>query len=319
MIARIRPTVRTALFVLLALSLCGFARTTRARPQPVPPTPAYAPPPGEESPFSQPDQFCVPSANRFDGVTPTEAQLRSQPAVIVWLADDRAPGWRTEIAAAEAFARIVQQCGGIGGRPFEVRVVRETGGASTDCVAALRVHPVMVVATATPRAASCIVRDQRTILVTGADVSNADLKGSGGRFVANGSTDGVDRARLLGLVDSGRLDGKGAAIVTTPDATGAEFRYDARAALATRGMRPVALGNADAVLEPTLDLGALPSLESSTSALSRKVTLDVYGFDAASGSVPTVLDAEPPAIARWLRSLRLHAFSPVVRPVVSRS
>ena len=132
--------------------------------------------------------------------------------------------------------------------------------------------------------------------------------------MAGGSSEGVRRARLLGLVDRGQLDGRKPAIVTPPDPTGAEFRRASVAVLATRGMRPVALEDADTVLEPTVDLGALPSLESSTSAVNRKITLDVYGFDAASASIPDVLDVQPTTTARQLHSVHLYAFSPVSDP-----
>ena len=299
----------------LVLVLCGFASASRARPQPAPPTPAYSPPPREESPFSSPDAFCVPSANHYEGVPPTDPQLRTQPAVVVWFADgDAIAGTQSQIAEIGTFGRLVEACGGIGGRPLDVHIVRQSGNPGADCDAAQRLHPVMVVSTAIPPAASCLVQDRRMVLVTRADASNTDLRGSGGRFVASGSSEGVEQARLLGLADSGRLDGRKVAISTSPDAAGAAFRRAALAVMATKGVRVVALRNADAVLEPNLDLATLPELVTSTAPVRRKLALEVYGFDDASPAIPTALNAQPAATAAQLGSVHLHAFSPVSDP-----
>ena len=316
MIARIGRPVRAAVFLPLVLALCGFASASRAKPHPAPPTPAYSPPTSEESPFSRAEEFCVPDANRFETVAPMDPQVRAQPADVVWLTTaDATIDAASENAAVETFGRLVDECGGIGGRPLDVHIVRASADPGTDCAAALRFHPVIVVSTAIPAAWSCIVHDQRTVLVTGSDASNADLTGSGGRLVATGSTEGIQQARLLSLVDSGRLDGRKVAIVTGADAIGTEFRKAALAALATDRIRPVALASADAVLVPTIDLGALPLLQTSTASARRAKPLDVYGFDTASASIPAALAAQPAATARQLRSVNLYAFSPVTDPM----
>ncbi|HEU5308077.1 MAG TPA: hypothetical protein VFW97_12160 [Acidimicrobiia bacterium] len=309
MIARI---ARPALLALpIALAFAAFAPASHARPHPAPPTPAYSPPPSEESPYSHADNFCVRSANRFDAVTSTEPPLRSQPAVVVWLTAGVGGGPASEDGDVETFARLVDRCGGIGGRPLDVHVVHTSDDPAVDCAEVVgRYHPVMVVATSLPPAWSCIVHDQRTILVTGSDVSNADLTGAGGRLVATGSSEGVEQARLLALVDSGRLSGRKVAIVAGNDATASEFRRSAVAALATKHIRPVSVADADAVLVPTLELGALPLLSSSTTPTSSQ-PLDVYSFGTADASVPAALEAQPASSARLLRSVRLYAFSPV--------
>jgi hypothetical protein len=319
MIARIGRPIRAAVLLPLVLALPGFSPASRAKPRPVQPTPAYSPPPSEESPFSRPDAFCLRDANRFETVGPTDQQALAQPAEVVWLSPaDATSSPSNESADAETFARIVDECGGIGGRAFDVHVVRESGDPSTDCVAALRVHPVIVVSAAIPAAASCIVHDKGTILVTGAEASNADLTGSGGRLIATGSSEGVDQARMLGLVESGRLDGAKVAVAAGDDAPADDFRRTALTALATRRIRTVPLAKADAVLVLTIDLGALPLLEASTAASPAR-PLDVYSFDTASASLPAALDAQPVLSARQRRSVRLFAFSPVTDPMYEAS
>ena len=88
-------------------------------------------------------------------------------------------------------------------------------------------------------------------------------------------------ARLVSLVQSGRLADRKVAIVAGDDATGVEFRRAAQFALASAKIRPVALARADAVLVPTLDVSALPLLEASTAAARHGRALDVYGVDRA--------------------------------------
>ena len=312
MIARIGRPTRAVLLFPLVIVLCGFAAATRPKPIPTPPAPAYSPPPSEVSPFSGSDTFCAPDANHFDTVAPTDPRVRTQPAEVAWLLPVApAGGTPSEATDVETFTRLVDECGGIGGRPFDVHVVRATGDPSTDCAAAVRVHPVIVASTTLPPAWSCIVREQQTVLVTAADASNADLKGSGGRLVTAGSTEGVERARLVGLVESGRLDSAKVAIVDGADAAGGEFHRAALAALATKHIRPVALANADAVLVPSIDLTALPLLEASTAAARHGQPLDVYSVETAGAAIPAALDQQPETTAKQLRAVNLYAFSPV--------
>jgi hypothetical protein len=319
MIARIAHPVRTALLVPFAVAFAGILPASHAKPHQPPPTPAYSPPASEESPFSHPDAFCRPDLNRFETVPPTDPQLRGQPADVVWLTTGEASGALDEAGDIETFARLVEQCGGIGGRPVEVHVVHSTGDPQEDCADAVdRFHPAVVVSSGLPSSWSCIVHDDRTILLTGSDASNVDLTGSGGRLVATGSDEGVERARLLALVGSGRLDGRKVAIVAGPDAAGAEFRDAALAVLATKRIRPVALADADVVLVPTLDLGAVPTFVAATAPTAPQ-PLDVYSFGTADASVPATLEAQPAASERLLRIVHLYAFTIVSDPAYRAS
>ncbi len=319
MMAQIGRRVRPLVLVLasLVLLLTGAASASASKPHPSVPTPAYSPPPSEPSPFSGPDQFCVRSADRFDTVDPTAPQLRAQPAEVVWLAaPDSTTGAADEARDVETFTRLIDRCGGIGGRRLDLDVLRETGDPRADCLTAVtRFHPVMVVSISTPPAGSCIVRDERTILVTKSDASNADLTGAGGRFVAAGSSEGVQQARLLGLVHSGRLADRKVAIVAGDDPTGGQFLQAARTALATDDVKPVELANADSVLVPTLDLANVPLLVRSTQAARHGRPLDVYAIDAATATVAASLEQlAPGAAATLLRSANLYAFSPTDDP-----
>jgi hypothetical protein len=305
-------TLPVALLAPVALALVGFTAPSRNHPKPPTPTPAYNPPPSEPSPFSTADAFCVPAKNLFPNTPTTDPQLRAQPAEVVWLSPPS-----SDVSAAnddsdvDTFVRLVGRCGGIAGRPLSLHVVRSTGDAATDCVNAVdRFHPVIVVSSELPAAWSCIVKDRQTILLTGADVSNADLTGSGGRLVAAGSSEGIEQARLLALVESGRLDGRKVAIVAPPDADGAAFLQDATSALATKRIQPVALAAADTVLLPSLDLAALPQLQAATTP-TRSQPLDVYSFDAVDPSVPATLAARVPNAPDPLRAVRLFGFAPV--------
>jgi hypothetical protein len=314
MIARLARPLRAALFTPVVVVLTAFAPAARAAPNPAPPTPAYSPPPNENSPFSQ-DAFCVRDDNQFKTATPTSSPPRVSPIEIVWLTSSPNDGSPSEDADVETFAGLVRQCGGIGGRPLDVHVVHATGDPQADCAGAVGTyHPVMVVSTDLPAAWSCIVHDTRTVLLTGSEVSNAELTGAGGRLVATGSSEGGELARMLALVDSGRLDGHKVAIIAGDDAAGVEFRQSVTVALAAKDIRPVAVGDADAVLVPSLDLSALPSIVSSTTPTPAQ-PLDVYSFDTADASVPTALAAQPVSSARLLRSVHLYAFAGVTDPV----
>jgi hypothetical protein len=312
MIARITRPLRAVALLPFVVVVAGFAPAAHAKPRPAPPTPAYSPPPAEESPFSHADAFCVPDDNKFETVPPTDPQLRAQPAEVVWLTTPDATGATPDQDAdIERFARIVEQCGGIGGRPLDVHVVHTTGDQAADCAAAVdHFHPVIVVSSELPSSWSCIVHDDQTVLLTGSGVSNAELTGSGGRLVATGSSDGIEQARLIALVASGRLDGHKVAIVSGADAAGTAFHDAAVAALATRRLRPVALAEADVVLTPTLDLAALPQFQAATTPTASQ-PLEVYSFATADPLLPDALVAQPATSERVMRAMRLYAFTPV--------
>ena len=217
----------------------------------------------------------------------------------------------------ETFADIVNRCGGIGGRRFVLRTVDETGDPSVDCLnATVRVHPIMVVSLAATAAQQCITRDQRTILVTESDASNVDLGASSGRLAATGSTEGIERARLLDLVASGRLDGHPVAVLAGSNPGDAEFVQTARAVLAASKARVVEPARASVVLEPTLDVATIPSLIAVTAAGRGRQPLDVYGFSPATeadlAQVQQVSGGDPP---RLLRTSNLFAYTSVADPM----
>jgi hypothetical protein len=309
------------LFAPLVLAVAAFTPASRAKTPTTQPTPAYSPPPSEPSPFSKADMFCVPDSDQFETVSRTDPSLHAQPAELVWLAQpDSTSAPAGEAANVGTFTRLVNMCGGIGGRPLHVDVVRSTGDPATDCTAATRLQPLIVVSMPEPAAWSCLVHDARTILLTGSPVSNTDLTGAGGRLVATGSTEGVERARMLSLVNEGRFTDHKVAIVAGDDATGTAFRQAAESALATKQVKPVDLARADAVLTPSLDVTTLPLLVTATASVRRDRPLDVYGFDVASSSVPSALDQQDAATeARLLRSVNLYTFSPVTDPFYRES
>ena len=224
------------------------------------------------------------------------------------------PGATTE---AETFADLINRCGGIGGRRFDLREVAETGDPAVDCLdATARLHPAMVVSLAATPAQQCITHDQHTILVTESDASNADLGASSGRLVATGSAEGIEQARLVDLVASGRLDGRAVAVMAGTDPGDAEFAQTARAVLAASKIRVVEPGRASVVLEPTLDVATVPLLMATTAAARGRQPLDVYGFSPASDAdlaqLQQVSGDDP---ARMLRTVNLFAYTPVSDPM----
>lgn len=310
MMARRSDLTRALVLVPIALTLFGFAPASRPKPRPTLPTPAYSPPPSEPSPFSRPDTFCAKEDNRFEGVAPSDPRLAA-PADVVWLTTPGASPPDAQAADIETFARLVDACGGIGGRPLAVHVVPTSGDPHADCANAVtELHPVIVVSTDRSPAWSCIVRDQHTILVTDADMPNADFTGSGGRLVATRSPEGIERARLLNLVASDRLADRKVAVVAGDDPAGAAFEQDARAVLAAARVKLVDLSKADTVLAPSIDVDTLPQLVADTATARRGRPLDAYAFADADSSTPAALEAEDPVAAqRLLRSANLYAFS----------
>ena len=289
--------------------------TTTTPPTP-PPTQAHSPPPRETSPFSEPDTFCVPSENRFPSVAPNDPKVRAEPVTVAMLVPPGADV--TEVTTeAQTFADLIDRCGGVGGQRFDLQVVPETGDPVVDCLdVTARLHPAMVVSLAATPAQQCITRDQRTILVTESDASNADLAASSGRLVATGSAEGIERARLVDLVASGRLDGRAVAVTDGNDPTGAEFAQMARAVLAAAKIRVVELGRADVVLEPMLDVATVPLLTTVTAAARGRQPLDVYGFSpAADADVAQLQQVSGGDPARTLRAANLFAYTPVSDPM----
>ena len=174
----------------------------------------------------------------------------------------------------------------------------------------------MVLSLAATPAQQCITHDQHTILVTESDASNADLGASSGRLVATGSAEGVERARLVDLVESGRLDGRAVAVMAGNDPGDVEFAQTARAVLAASKIRVVEPGRASVVLEPTLDVASVPLLTATTAAGRGRQPLDVYGFSPASDAdlaqLQQVSGDDP---ARMLRTVNLFVYTSVSDPM----
>ena len=174
----------------------------------------------------------------------------------------------------------------------------------------------MVVSLAATPAQQCITHDQHTILVTESDASNADLGASSGRLAATGSAEGIERARLVDLVASGRLDGRAVAVMAGNDPGDVEFAQTARAVLAASKIRVVDLRRASVVLEPTLDVATVPLLTATTAAARGRQPLDVYGFSPASDAdlaqLQQVSGDDP---ARMLRTVNLFAYTSVADPM----
>src|SRR5207302_6515042 len=122
----------------------------------------------------------------------------------------------------QTFAALINRCGGIGGQRIDVHVLAESGDPVANCVQATqRFHAFIVASWTASPAQGCVARDEHTVMVTESDVSNTLLASTSGRLVATGSSEGVVEARLLDLIDSGRLSGKRVAIVAGTGDSGA--------------------------------------------------------------------------------------------------
>ena len=149
---RFARAVRVVLFLPILAALVGFVPASQTTPHPAPPTPAYSPPPSEPSPFSRPDAFCVSETNRFDAVAPADPRVRAHPVAVVWLTKgDGTAGEQEETDAVQTFAHLIDECGGIGGRPFDLHTVHESADPTADCAdAVIRFHPDVVVSGTEP-------------------------------------------------------------------------------------------------------------------------------------------------------------------------
>jgi hypothetical protein len=307
MIARIGRRGGALLLAPLMLASMGLVPAGRSTP---PPSPAYSPPAPEPSPFTAPDQFCVRSENRFDAVAAKDPRLRDNPVTVVMLTP-AAPDTSDLGGEAETFAALINRCGGVGGRRFDLHLVAGTDDPLADCLnATARFHPLVVVSLTASPAQQCIVRNERTPLVTDSAVSNADLAASSGRLVATASTEGTDEARLLDLVASGRLGGRSVAVVAGTTHSDNQFLTTARAVLLASRIRVVDLHRADTVLVPELDVAAVPLLDAVTAGRRRGQPLDVYGFSTATQGTLDRVDHFAVGTPTSLHSTNLFAFAP---------
>jgi hypothetical protein len=99
----------------------------------------------------------------------------------------------------------------------DVDVVPQTADAQADCRRVAAIHAFVAVAWMKFPGAPCVADELRTVMIaTGDRVANATLERTQGRLAVASSTDGVLPARVLDLVQSGRLDHKRVAVVATP-------------------------------------------------------------------------------------------------------
>ncbi len=248
-----------------------------------PPEPAYSPPPREASPFTPKDSFCSATDNTFADVQPGDPRLARR-ITVVMLTPKAAPAGAGShvgdpIDEARTFATLINQCGGIGGRKLDFHVVVESGNPLADCLTATRVlQPVVVVAWTASEAQSCIVRQSRTVMITGSDAANADLVGAQGRLAATGSSEGTLQAKMQALIDSGRLDHKRVALDVNPDdPAGTEFSRLARILLAAQKIPVAPRARADVVLTSAIDPRALGLGQLGGSPI------EIYGFSDTPG------------------------------------
>ncbi len=288
----------------------------------VKPAPVYTPPPRELSPFTSADSFCSRDKNQFEGVKANDPRLTASKITVVMLTPKTNPA---EIAAnpglklgdpveeAQTFAALVNQCGGIGGQKIDFHVLVESGDPLGDCLNATQgLHAFIVVAWSSSPAASCIAKDERTIMVTLSNVSNDALMGTQGRLVATGSTEGVLQARILDLISSGRLAGKRVAIVTGTGPTDAAFAQTASALLVANHIPIVSRAGADVLFQPKIDSSALPLPAQNTATTARTAPLDVYGFaDATDQTIEQSNQAGVASAAQPSYPANLYSFIPV--------
>jgi hypothetical protein len=307
MIAGLGHRAWSLLIVPLVLSLGGVAT---AAVDPVPPTPAYSPPTREPSPFSTPDAFCDPAQNNFDLVEPTGTRTSSEPVTVVVLD----PGTGNDVVGqeVEAFAGLINDCGGIGGRTLDVSVEPDSGNATVNCLVATRQrHAFMVVAMAPSAAAPCIVRDQRTILVTATDAPNTDLTSNGGRLVVTGSNEGITRARVQALIDDDRLDRRRVAVVAGSAVDSSDFVAETTAVLRANKIPVVTPDHADTVLEASLD----PATVTAPHSARKGLPYEIYDFsdhpDQTLDRLRTSIGADLP---RALRTAAVYSFASVEDP-----
>jgi len=312
MIAGIGRRTWSLLALPLVMSAGGLltGSAQAAPPTPAPPTPAYSPPAREPSPFSSPDVFCDPDQNHFEGVAATDARLAGEPISVVVL--NPATGVGDAGRMVETFAALITKCGGIGGRPVEMHVVPETGDPAADCLAATRqFSPLIVVTLAPSKATPCIVHDQHTIVVSESAAANTDLASTGGRLAATDSSEGLLRARIQGLADSGALDGRAVAILPGNGSGSVEFLDVATAALRARKVSIVSADRADTLLERTLDPARI--VASRRSRRDRPFTIyDVSDPPSqALDQLRTALGSDP---ARTLRNTAVYSFGSIDDP-----
>ena len=305
-----------ALAVVAGVLASGESSATAGSQEPV-----YTPPP-EQSPFTSTDSFCTPSANRFENVEPSDPRLTASPITVVMLtpgpdpAETANPALRlgNPIDQAQAFGDLINKCGGIGGRKLDFHVLVQSGDPHADCLEATQhLHAFLVVAATASPSQSCIVNEQHTIMVTESAVSNGDLTGTQGRLVATGSTEGVLQARILDLIESGRLDGRHVAVVAGSAPADIAFARTAETLLTANNIPTVPRARADVLLVAGIDPAPTPaSSTTSTRRTRHRAPLETYGFsDTNDDAIDRVRVTGGPEAAALLDTSGVYAFTPV--------
>jgi hypothetical protein len=317
---------RALILLVLTLSVSLVVGGTAAGEKP--PTPVYSPPPREASPFTPRDAFCSSKNNAFEGVTPNDPRLKAGKITVVMLTPPPDPSPAAELPGlklgdpvdeAQTFANLVNKCGGIGGRKLDFHVLTESGNPLVDCLAAtVRLHALIVVSLTASPAESCIANDEHTIMVTESDVSNSMLAAAHGRLVATGTNENVLQARILDLIQSGRLDGRKVAILPGSSLADLAFSQMATALLRENKIRPVPVAQAAVLLGLAVDpvmlpiLTPSPGVDQSTTTTSGKPPLEVYGFaDVSDQSLDQLRQVGGVTAAQSVNTIGLFAYTPV--------
>jgi hypothetical protein len=312
---------RAAILAIAAVAITVL--TSGPATSATPPTPVYSPPPAEVSPFTARDAFCSKTNNAFVDVKPDDPRLATKLTVVMLvpapnpLAATAEPGLVPGSTAdeAQAFASLVNACGGIGGRKLDFHVLTETADPTADCLAATQVlHALVVVSLAASPAESCIVDDQHTVLVTESDVSNAALATAQGRLAGTGSTEGVLQARILDVIDSGRLRGKHVAIVVGTGPADLEFRSLAGQLLRAAKIPTTTVDRADVLLTSALDVPGLIALaqKQTTVPSAHQAVPQVYGFsDPSDLAIDQLRQVGGSAGAQAVQSVGVFSYTPI--------
>jgi hypothetical protein len=190
--------------------------------------PVVGSPPREDSPFTHPDAFCAPDTEK-----PPPGPRASAPGVtrhritVVMLTPVVDPGATSAtrgaapgdpVAEARTFGQLVNKCGGILGRKLDLKVVEQTSNPEADCVRAVdQLHAFVVVSWTNFGGASCVADAHKTVMIaSGTRAPNDALLTTQGRLAVASTSEGVLSARVLDLIQSGKLDKKRVAVLAAP-------------------------------------------------------------------------------------------------------
>ncbi len=188
--------------------------------------PVIASPAREPSPFTSTSAFCSPDRSKrppnleasAPGVTKRRIRVVFFTPVANPVAEPRiaagVPG--DPVREARTFGELVNRCGGILGRKVDVHIEAQTSNPSADCLRAAQLDAFVVVSWTTFDGASCIAQDRREVMIaSGTQAPNDALLTTQGRLAVGSTSDGILAARVLDLVQSGRLDHKRVNVVAT--------------------------------------------------------------------------------------------------------